>query len=847
MTKILTLICAMMTFLMANADSFSYRFNSTPLPQAIRQIMEDHPGLEINFIYNELENYKTSGTVNANDAYEALHQAVGLNPVTIVKYNKSFYLEALQRGKYIYRGKSVGPDRTPVVAATVMLLSPRDSTVLTYGITDDAGRFSIPCDMKKVIAKLSSTGYKTTYRRCDSFNVGTIVMQEKAVALNSVNVEADNSDLQPDRSIYIPTSRQKNASQTGTDLLVHMSIPQLGLIKNGSVVTNSNQPVALFIDYLPASQSDLQAMRTEDVKRVEFFEYPSDPRLQGNRYAINFIMQKYEYGGYVKALGHTNLISNPVGEAVANVRLQHKNMTYDVLGSALFYERKHEGADLTETFRLPQENGETADFQRYSSTSSSKLKRNWYFATAKATYNSDDIQASSQVRARFDREPDTQTDGSVSYTLPDFPKSAYTTFRSERSQYVAYDGYYFFRLSPTNSIVFTPSYNYSHTEQDSRYRETGFDDIINGASDHTNKLSGNLKYTHNFGKAGNLTLGVNGNYEYNKTLYTGSYTTLDRARSSRIEAGIDYNVQVGKVYGTASFAWDWDRLQFGDMIDRPSTPKASLSLQYAPNKHNSLSMSSTFFSWLPEPSFKSERVIYSNPFVSYTGNPNIAPMKSLDMDISYTWIPNNNYNLTAYASAWYVGDRYVYDYEASSEGVLRTIKQPLGKYAQGSYGIRATARFLDRSLVFTGNFGQRFNHNGQPYNLNRSSINWYVSGIYYLGNWYFSFAYTSPQGAPDGCMNGIWVHERSFWYMTVGWGNSHWKINAHMVNFTRWNYRSTRYDMQSKYYDTDEVKLGDTDRAYIQLVATYTFGFGKKVRRDNEPSVSGSASSGILK
>lgn len=52
-------------------------------------------------------------------------------------------------------------------------------------------------------------------------------------------------------------------------------------------------------------------------------------------------------------------------------------------------------------------------------------------------------------------------------------------------------------------------------------------------------------------------------------------------------------------------AEDWDRLQFGDMVDKPSTPKGSVSLQYSPNRHNSFSLSANYMSWLPSPSFKS--------------------------------------------------------------------------------------------------------------------------------------------------------------------------------------------------------------------------------------------------
>lgn len=53
--------------------------------------------------------------------------------------------------------------------------------------------------------------------------------------------------------------------------------------------------------------------------------------------------------------------------------------------------------------------------------------------------------------------------------------------------------------------------------------------------------------------------------------------------------------------------------------------------------------------------------------------------------------------------------------------------------------------------------------------------------------------------------------------------------------------------MHSKYYDTVEQVYNGSSHALIQLTATYTFGFGKKVNCDNEPSVSGSAASAILK
>ena len=145
---------ALFTVLSVNAEIFSYKFNSTPLSQAIREIAMEHPDLDINFIYNELENYKTSAKVNIDNPYDALRQAIGLNPLTVVKSKNTYYVEALQHGKFCYKGTVIGSDNEPVIAAIVMLLMHKDSIVLTYGITDEEGRFPLPCDMQGVIFKL---------------------------------------------------------------------------------------------------------------------------------------------------------------------------------------------------------------------------------------------------------------------------------------------------------------------------------------------------------------------------------------------------------------------------------------------------------------------------------------------------------------------------------------------------------------------------------------------------------------------------------------------------------------------------------------------------------------------
>ena len=99
MRFILSIIMSVMTYISANAYKYSYSFDDTPISDALVRISKDHPEVNISFIYKELDNYRTSARINTDDAYDALRQTVGLNPITIVRKDRNFYIEALQHGK----------------------------------------------------------------------------------------------------------------------------------------------------------------------------------------------------------------------------------------------------------------------------------------------------------------------------------------------------------------------------------------------------------------------------------------------------------------------------------------------------------------------------------------------------------------------------------------------------------------------------------------------------------------------------------------------------------------------------------------------------------------------------
>lgn len=408
-------------------------------------------------------------------------------------------------------------------------------------------------------------------------------------------------------------------------------------------------------------------------------------------------------------------------------------------------------------------------------------------------------------------------------------------------------GNYYFELSDNNSLTFTPSYVYSHTEQASSYIEEHFPEIYNSAVDNTNQLNGDLKFNQSFGKSGSFLAFVRGNYEYNRTRYSGSVSVYDKAKAIRIGGGVNYSISKGNFYGMAGFGYDWDKLKFGEIEDKKASPWADLSLRLLIKKKHSLSLTFHYSTWQPSPSYKSDNVISSSPFLKYTGNPNLLPHKSYDIGLDYTWIANNKFNMAGFAYGWVVEDRYAFDYEPTSDGILRTIKQPIGSFANIKYGVNATAKFLDNNLDVTAQIAQMLNHDGKPFYSDHNFIYWHARVRYYLKNWNFSLTYISDNANTEGSENGFWNKNKSDWQLAIGWSKGDWNVKANIINMTRWNWRSGLRTMHSQYYSVKEQVYNGSSHALIQVSATYTFGYGKRVRQDNEPSVSGSASSGILK
>lgn len=540
-------------------------------------------------------------------------------------------------------------------------------------------------------------------------------------------------------------------------------------------------------------------------------------------------MEKYLFGGYVKLSGNECFNINEQ-QGMATGRFQYKNMTYDLAAFGGHNDIYHNGTETTETFRFPQQDGGMKTIERLSTNAASRNLSNTGRMSFKATYSSTDITARTILSGGITDSPISSQRGEVTYTPEVYSNSDYSSETSKKDKFIQLNGSYIFKLPNEFGLTFSPSYTFSQTDQNTTYLQQYFDPIFNGANDRTSNLSGHLNLNRDFGKAGSFTAYISGQYDYYRTRYSGSTDVYDRAKDQRYKAGASYSISVGAFYGEAGLGWVWDRNRLNDFKTHSSNPNVDISLSYLFRKIHRVNLSLAYSAWAPNVSYKSHAMIEETHLLSYTGNPNLTPSPHLSADVSYNWIPSNKGSVQVYGGLWKVFDRYVYEYMPDGDRMIRYIRQPMGEYHLMECGVSGRLYLFDRSLSLNGKVSAHNERNGAPYGYTNSYINWNISATYWLKNFYFSGMYRNPITYSDGYMVGDLRYSKSYYYLMAGWANRNWNVRFVAMDFARWNWEGYKQWFTSEYYDRSFLLFDNTRHAEFNIVVTYTFNYGKKLR-----------------
>ncbi len=835
------LVCCAATF----AARFDYKFTSTNLAEALSQIAEDHPDLRLNFIYNELDTYRVSANIHTDDPYEALRQVVGLNPVSVLRKGGRYYLEALQHGTFAYTGRLIANDAEPLPGAAVYILAPRDSSVITYGTTDDAGRFVIPCDHSRVLVKFTCMGYLPRYVADAAFNMGTIELKPSPVLLNNLTVEADLVQHHPDRTIYMPTARQKNASSNGIDLLRRMAINQLLVDPMGTgVTTASGHAVVLFINGQPASSEDITGMRMSDVRKVEFLVNPAGAVYQGAQYAVNFIVQEYEYGGYTKiSEGYFLQQRDRSNKPSLFSKFSYRKMTYDLYFGADDVGTKHVYSNRETTYRLKD-----VTITENSVTDKTDFAYIELPVTFRANYKTEKVKIyntfgytfhdryTNEQWGRMSLEPDMGSNYSFHYDRPFVNRTL--TWRG------GYDLY----LPRQWNIFIEPIARYGRNSNYSTYVND-----IGGTHTFRNDAKENALYTRidfsaekTIADKHRVSAMAHGGYSYNSIDYFGDSPYKSKFNHAFYSLSARYAASLGKFYINTDGGLLQEFTSTNITGYNDPYPFVHVSASFSPNEKNRLSLWFQYATNSPDLAELSPNVVQSTDFLYKTGNPYLRSSRHTTAMLSYNWSPSNKFSLNAYGQFFIDRKRIMstYDYYNDGAALIRTFINN-GNFINTELGLTPIVRLLDNNLVFQASLTFNAYRSTGINHIARNPVKCSFYGAYYFGNFNISAYYQTRQTSLSRFSPQLSTY-RSFYSISAGWGNNNWNFNLSLYNFARSSYNYGHIEFLTPLLTEKDYVFNGNYRRAVYLSATYTFGYGKKIQRRDEIGAQGTSSSAIL-
>ena len=572
----------------------------------------------------------------------------------------------------------------------------------------------------------------------------------KTQELDEVVVEARTQRVIDRGVAYTPTKRIKKTATDATRLLELMNIPQLNITPGTmSVKTYAGKDVAIFIDFNEATDEDLQGLRPEDVLHVEVLQYPEDPRFGGQANVINFVMRKYEWGGYTKLTVKGTTLNIDRGDGILYSKFVNKNWTFDANATGSITHNDNYNSYNIETFRDISVGDRHVDaVTRTSQSGANYLQQsNSQSATFRAAYETKDIEIIHSVSFNRMATPLERDLSSVNYSQDIFSASSSLSRESAQTITPRLRGYYYFAMPKNNTLIASWKFAYGSTRRNSTYQLGSLAPIINNNKETSYAPTMIIQYSKKFSHNNTFRTSLMTFNTIYHTNYEGSYNGLQKLLSSENMLFLEYmqNWQCGlSLYSRVGASYVIGRLNGVNTLEQWN-PRLGLQLNYKINEKHSASVEGWWGNNHPTPASSNSAIVQSNELLWLQGNPELRNTTFITASASYTYIPTNKLSFSATAEYNGFLNKTAHDYFSMSgyDGLIcKEINS--GDFHRYSGYLSATLKLFDNSLSLkaSGQVERMVASGIDAQSMNLIAAN--VQANYYFRNFSFILYYQTP-------------------------------------------------------------------------------------------------------
>ena len=298
-----------------SAQRITRQYNNVSFSAALKDLNAKQDKYVINFVYDELEDFKVTKNIKNESVPDAIMNLIGFYPIKMKQVDNIIIVECIQKASNRMMGRIVDTRHQPVDFANVALLNVSDSSLVTGGVTNENGQFVIPCEVKKAIVKVSCVGYKTYCNAYRTGEVGAITLEDATINLQKVMIKGHRKYISRENgklTLDVQNSNLKNIGKA-TDVIKY--IPGM-LYTNGKYeVFGKGEPVIYIDGRKQTNTSGLSLLSSTNVKSVQLITTPGAEYDAETRSVINITTVHHSLDGLSGIVGteiskHKNLSNN---------------------------------------------------------------------------------------------------------------------------------------------------------------------------------------------------------------------------------------------------------------------------------------------------------------------------------------------------------------------------------------------------------------------------------------------------------------------------------------------------------------------------------------------------------
>lgn len=650
----------------------------------------------------------------------------------------------------------------------------------------------------------------------------------KTTELDEVVVRGKNAWIEGNKYVFVPDKRDKNLARDPASLIENMDMG-IVYVDQGQIKTRYGADVSIFINGVPADGIDLSTFWPKNALRVEFMQNSDDPRFQGKKNILNFVMKEYLAGGLTK-LEADQTIPNS-GDYSAASKLVYKRMTFNILAEG-GYSRDHlSGGEYTQNFADVWYAGSHYDNISLRRSIDSKADRNEYvYGGFNARYRTDKTVITHEAGLKWDRNPESYINWSLEYSPHILDSSHASNVAKSRSLSPFVKGNYFFRLSKRWTLSARWNFAHSHNRNFSAYSESAATEIINRVRENYFSYSA----------------GVTAAYTINNSMQLSMSLDEDRSVSSAEYSGFT-NAKQWQQNGISKFKvqWYWGILPNLSLVLSPELnlsdwnvnhsvkdtellPGINASVWYGIDNRQSVSLNCWYLLSPPKSNQRNDLILRQNELMWLEGNPELKSNQFTSISLYYQYMP------TSWLSMSFIPD---YSWRKNQPYILyrsggKKYDGIIGSYALSNaernlhlqYGL--SVRLFDNKLRFGGDISYyNFSCSGKEEN---NTINFFRPRSYVtvgFGNCMLALRYNAREKFFANAGHDI-VESPSSGDVSFSFGNGNLNFDATL------NLPFSKHVI--RHNNTFNGPYTAVDRSWnngmsVSLSLTYTFDYGKKV------------------